>query len=123
MAVYGRQIKSAKRMIAKYGQYCKWTEPGKVEEADEPWNQEPSVDIVHENIKIAFFPNTKKTFERALGGDVVFGNSLAYMAAVNFKPAVDHTITKADGSLVTIVDFDEININGESILFIIECNQ
>lgn len=124
MAVYTRQIQSAKRMIAKYGQFCTWTEPGQVEKnPDEPWNNEPSADVVHEKIKIAFFPNNQKTLARAIGGDVTFGNSLAYMAAVNFTPSNDHTITKADGSKATIVDIDEINVNGESILFIIECNQ
>lgn len=126
MAVFSRQIQSAKRMIAKYGQKCKWVERASISEEENPWDQGEADPIIHTDVKIAFFPsalNGMATLARALNKDVIFGNSVAYMAAVNFKPKVTDTIIKADGSPVTIENIQEINPNGESILFIIECNE
>lgn len=124
MAVFNRQAASAKRMIAKYGQVCQWIKPASSEdEPDSPWNNGAGEPTVYPGLKIAFFPNAKHSLARANGGDVQVGASIAYMASVNFKPSLEDKILKADGSPVTIVNIDEINPNGESILFIIECNE
>jgi len=124
MAVYTRQVASAKRMIAKYGQFCNWVKPiVEVDDPDSPWNNGAGEPTTYEKIKIVFFPNPKHSLARAQGGEVQVGASLAYMAAVNFVPSLEDTIIKADGSHATIVAIDKIAPNGEPILFIIECNE
>lgn len=124
MAVFNRQVASAKRMIAKYGQTCQWVKPaGSVDDPESPWNDGAGEPTVYTGLKIVFFPNDKHSLARANGGDVQVGASIGYMGAVNFKPSLEDKILKADGSPVTIVNIDEIKPNGESILFIIECNE
>lgn len=124
MAVYTRQVATAKRLIAKYGQFCQWVKPAaEVEDPDSPWNNGAGEPVVYEKIKLAFFPNPKHSLSRAMGNEVQVGGSIAYMAAVNFVPSLEDKIIKADGSPATITYIDKIAPNGEPILFIIECNE
>lgn len=126
MAVYGRFIKSAKRLIAKYGEACVWIENvAAVEDPDKPWLSIPAQEVRH-NVRIAFFPkggSGLETLAKALNSEITIGNVTGYMAAVSFKPSNKDSILRADGKVLAIEGMDEINVNGESVMFTIEATQ
>lgn len=122
MAVYKRQQMAAKRMIRKKGELCQWVIPAsQVENPDEPWNSEPIQEVIHKNIPIVFVPTNNKGLETlaslVIGSQVASGNVKGFMATVPFTPSKDHTVIRKDGRVLTIETIDEVNPNGESILF------
>lgn len=125
MGVYDRFVKSAKRIISKYGADCEWSVESQAQDDDEPWNatEEPSV---KHPVKIALFPNDgsgMETLAKMLGADVTVGNTIGYMANVPFDVSDKDTIVnKADGKQMTINSIDKINPDGKKvILYILKC--
>lgn len=123
MSVYGRFVKTGKRLIAKYGEACTWNIPGAVTtDPDQPWQGMPNPpQILPANV--AFIPDSTAATINKMGSDVPLGNVTALMGAVSFVPTTAHTITRKDGRSVAIEDINEVNINGESVLFIMRCTQ
>lgn len=125
MGQYDRFIKTAKRLIAKYGETCTWIVPGEKPDDDTPWNNEPGPATEYP-VKIAFFTSggsAMETLAKAINNEVTFGNVIGYMPAVVFTPDLAHTIRRANGKILTIQGIDEINPNGQSVLFTIKATQ
>jgi hypothetical protein len=129
MGTYDRFIKTAKRLIAKYGEKCEWQVNSDTsdDESDEPWKSEDVAPVVH-SVKIAFFNSEQtglETLSKAVNNSVVIGNVVGYMPAVDFKPDMRDTIKRlvAEKNL-TLVSIDEINPNGVTpIIYILKCIQ
>lgn len=122
MGVYSRQQKSAKRIIRKKGELCQWVIPATAtQDPDEPWNTEPVPEVVHTGIPIVFVPTNNKGLETLAslinGSPVSSGNVKGLMASVPFAPSKAHKVIRKDGRVLTIESIDEVNPNGESILF------
>lgn len=129
MGQYDRFIKTAKKLIAKYGESCEWSVTADTSDdtSDAPWKSE-AVEPVKHTVKIAFFNNELtglETLAKAVNNTVVIGNVVGYMSAVNFTPDMRDTVKRsvADKNL-TLVSIDEINPNGVTpILYILKCIQ
>lgn len=127
MGVYDRFIKSAKRLISRYGEQCTWISEQQSEDPDSPWNSGEE-DSIKSPVKIAFFPNDNSGFEtiaKALGADVSMGNVIGYMPNVNFEVSDKDSILRTiAGKNLTINSIDEINPNGEKVvLYVLKCTQ
>lgn len=126
MGVYDRQIASAKRMIAKYGETVSWKVKVESDQpSDTPWHSNPPTEIEH-SPKIAFFPNTgsfAKAMQMMTGKEYSVGNVLGYMPAVDFKPDMTGEVIRKDGRKLEIKSIDEICPNGEVVLYTIEFYQ
>lgn len=125
MGVYDRQIASAKRMIAKYGQLCTWNSfsDGTGGTAADPV---ANVSAAHSNIPIAFFPLDREylaTFLSKLADtEIPIGLELAVMAQVSFVPSLRDTITR--GTVTYSIHqkngIEKIDPNGEgAILYLV----
>lgn len=115
-------------MIAKYGESCEWIQPeSEIENAETPWKPEVMPEVVHGEIKIAFFTVNNKGLETLAalisGANVTSGGVKGYMAAVNFKPSRSDIVKRSNGEPLTIETIDELNVNGESIMYTIGFTQ
>lgn len=127
MANYDRFVKTAKRLIAKYGEVCNWVIEGQETDSDEPWKADNAPDVTHK-VRIAMFPNDGsglETLAKMLGADVTIGNVIGYMANVPFEVSDRDTIVRtAAGKTLSINSIDEINPDGKkTILYILKCTQ
>jgi len=129
MGTYDRFIKTAKRLIAKYGENCEWAvfNDTSDDDSDEPWKGE-AADPVKYPVKIAFFNSEQtglETLARAMNNNTVIGNVVGYMGAVTFTPDMRDSINRlVAGKNLTLVSIDEINPNGAApIIYILKCVQ
>lgn len=124
MAVYSRQIATAKRMIAAKGALCSWQQIT-IPIGDDPANPSAGTPVTYP-VRIVFFPNTKLTLLSSVilmkGTEIPSGRMMGYMAAVPFTPMINDTVLDTpygDLALREQNGLDEINVNGESILFLL----
>jgi hypothetical protein len=122
MGTFDRQIATAKRLIAKYGEDCLWQKPGEKDDAVKPWvgsSVEPPDPVP---VKIAFFPNGGDNSLAAViamlgDSDVNVASEYGLMAAVDFDPATSDTLTDSNNNNVEIVKMTPLRPNGEVILW------
>lgn len=117
MAMYDRQIATAKRLIKKYGVPTPVTYITITENSDKPWETTEVSSI--ETVPVCFLPvdsGTMRTLSMTPGTEVPKGAVLAYMGAVGFK--VDLTTTlQYDGRTWSIYWMDKLAPNGRPILY------
>lgn len=121
MGVFDRQIASAKRMIAKYGEFCifKQTGDGVPLDPEKPWEVPETDPVDHTNIKIAFFGldvEKYKMYQEMFGTEVPTGIYMAYMANVPFTPSLKDSIRRKSGAMLSIVNINVVNPNGEAAI-------
>lgn len=120
MGVFDRQIATAKRLIAKYGEDCLWQQPGERNPAVKPWRGSNDDPPEPHPVKIAFFPNGGElgAVLVALGDtEQVIASEYGLMAAVDFEPATSDVLTDSSGGIVEIVKATPLRPNGEIILW------
>ncbi len=123
MGQYDRQIASARRLIAKYGQQVKWQkrENGAPASATEEWKPGPTI-VTEYDVQIAFLPDTRMGFEflsMMAGTEVPTGKIVGYMAApADFTPSLKDTIKRGDEE-IGIRTLDQLAPNGQAILYTI----
>lgn len=120
MGVFDRQIATAKRLIAKYGETVTWNRYGESvpEETDEPWNA-TDIDPIQTPVKVAFFPtgsSISQLIRFMKNSDITTGNELGYMAQVPFVPSAKDTLTRKNGSEYRIKSIDPLDPNGEGVI-------
>ena len=127
MGEYDRAIASAKRVIAKKGEACKWhvTAPAVVADSDTPWIEtvDGAAPVVHADTFIALFPLSRQFSEliRYLRGtEIVTGSLYGLMSAQSFTPAIADIVERKDGTKLGIVSIDPLAPNGDVILYTIE---
>lgn len=117
MAMYDRQIATAKRLIKKYGVSTAVTYKTIATDPDKPW-QTVETEIT-ETVPVCFLTldaGSMKTLSMAPGTEVPVGAVLAYMGAVGFK--VDLTTTfQYDGKVWSMFWVDKLAPNGRPILY------
>lgn len=120
--VFERQIATATRLIAKYGETCLWQKPGEKDPAVKPWKDSEIDPPAPTPVKIVFFPNggdnAIAAVIAALGDtDATVASEYGLMAAVSFDPATSDTLTDSAGNNVEIVKMTPLRPNGEIILW------
>lgn len=123
MGVFDRQIASAKRLIAKNGQFVTWRSIGEPTPVDpnKPWDETTHTQT-DSSVKIAFLPTDRigAEFRNYLAGtSVPMGKELGYMAPVDFTPSLKDVVLRGSEEL-SILKIDRIAPNGEIVLYIIE---
>lgn len=127
MAVYSRQIATALRLIAKYGQQATWERraPGGGTAA------KPATSVVvSRTVKIAFLPLDREYLQTTLGkgdgSDIASGMLTGYMGQVDFVPTLKDTVVRNVNGVderYSITDRNGIEVidpNGEgAILYIV----
>lgn len=121
MGVFDRQIATAKRLIAKYGETVTWhsAPPSVPTDDDTPWNGTDVAPIDRPGIKVAFFPTESsigQLIRMMRNSDVPTGNELGYMAQVPFEVSSLDTLTRRDGSVYRIKNIDPLDPNGEGVI-------
>lgn len=115
MAMYDRQIKTAKRLIAKYGIDSPVTSKEVVTpNPNRPW-ETTTVETTN-NAPICFLPADAKTIEMMGLTEVPVNAMLGYMGAVDFKVDLTSTIL-FDGKTWAIKALDILKPNGRTILY------
>lgn len=122
MGVFDRQIATAKRLIAKYGEDCLWLKPGEKDPSAKPWVGTEVAPNDPTPVKIAFFPNggdnSLAAVIAALGDtDTNIASEYGLMAAVDFDPATSDTLTDSTGNNVEIIKMTPLRPNGQIILW------
>lgn len=116
MATYDRQVKSTKRLIAKYGVPVPVKYRTIVENSDKPW--ETTETETENTVSVCFLPldrGTLSTLSMIPGTEVPKGAVLAYMGAVEFPVDLTTTIFH-DGKTWAIYYLDKLAPNGRVIL-------
>lgn len=122
MGVFDRQVATAKRLIARYGQACQWQKPAPEIEAEPGYpNVGPLPDPVP--VRIAWFSprdlgRGTEEFMAALVGTEVSGSSeIGLMeGGVPFVPDDQDSVIR-DGQGLSIKKIDRLAPNGEPILY------
>lgn len=120
MGVYDRQVLSAKQKIKAKGQVVVWRQQAKeTVDPDKPWIKEPG-EAVDFSVQIAFVPIGTKDNEKLslmkTNPEVVIASLKGLMASVEFVPSLKDVVIRG-GVSYRIYAIDEVNVNGESILF------
>jgi hypothetical protein len=120
MGVYTAEIQIAKKLIASKGQKVQWqVTPSVTPDASKPWkkvNGDKTVDPVI----IAFLPASSLLAKFQAGSNIAEGGMRGIMAAVvGWTPSEDDIVIR-DGRNMALKSLDEINVNGESILWKME---
>lgn len=127
MAQYDRQVATALKLIAKFGQQTGvlWNQANNTPVDGEPWLAEAAP--VSYPVIIAFLPYTRigHDFMAYLGKtEVPTGTIVGYMAGggLPFLPALADTVTRVDPGtqstdLYRIDDIDRLAPNGQNILW------
>lgn len=125
MGTYDRQVATAQRLIAKYGQQVLWQqEAAQVSDPDKPWQTSLDGDLAQYPVTIVFLSPKGGNFKADLaflkGTDVIVGGVRGLMGAVSgFTPqAIDKVIR--DGAKLAIKSIDMLHPNGQVILYTIE---
>lgn len=118
MAVYSRQVQTAKRLIAKYGQKVTVvTKEFVIPDPLKPWDTELG-NVVHEDIPVAFFNLNSRnmaSLTTMVASEVPKGAHIAYMASVPFEVNLQTSFIR-DGKPLSIYYLDTLAPNGEKIL-------
>lgn len=117
---FDRQIKTAERLIAKYGQSVVWKQRTILENDIEPWNPGAGAETEN-NCIICFLPVSRvqmETFHLMKGTEVSEVSVMGYMSQVPFKPAIGDTVVK-DGEVLTVKNVNLLSPNGQKILYTI----
>lgn len=127
MGTFDRQLASAKRLIAKFGQPAQWQQNGFVADVNQPWEAVGTPQLFP--VQMAFLPYQRIGHDFAAyltKTEVPTGTIVGYMAGgLSFVPALADTVIRSDPELsatpVTylIDDIDRVAPNGQTVLWIV----
>ena len=119
MAQYDRQIATALRLIAKYGQIATWRQiVDGVPDPETPWLPVGSAPVDY-SPHICFLPLDRdgKEFLMSIGQtEAVSGSMYGLMGNVAFVPNIRDTVIR-DGVSLEIKSIDLLSPNGQKILY------
>lgn len=125
MAQYDRQIATAIRLIAKYGQAVTWRSANETENALEPWKATAGTPTDTE-VSICFVPakdnEWRKLFYYLKGTEVPAGKLAGLMGQVSFTPSLKDVVIR-DGKTLRIANIDLLSPNGQKILYTLEFDE
>ena len=124
MAIYDRQIATALRLIAKYGEMVQWVQVRDVApDPEKPWETGGQV-RTSKDVKICFLPITAETMKTVVflkGTEVQAGSVMGYMGAVDFEPSAKDIVNR--GGELRIENLDCLAPNGRPILYTVVFKQ
>lgn len=122
MGVFDRQIASAKKLLSKNGELIEWSQyPTAV--GAEPWEQQQSIEIKHAVVVVfiaidEYLDVKFKTQSWSKLSDIPSGMVKGLLPVVNFRPTLSDLITRpSNGETYSILSIDELNLNGETIMW------
>lgn len=119
MGQFDKQISSASRLIARYGQLVKWRVVRNDTPVDylQPWKRQEPTSFVEHDVSICFFSegDSLKYFKDS---EVQTGSIVGYMGAVNFEPSLKDVVIRNNKEL-RIRSIDALAPNGQNILYTI----
>lgn len=124
MGQYDRQISSAKKLIARYGEIVTWQSvlDGPPVTSDQPWKPSfPTVANVEHQVSMVFLPlskEAKETMLRMRGTEVQTGFVMGYMGAVSFTPSLKDVVVRR-GKHLRPEHIDTLEPSGEAVLYTI----
>ena len=126
MAVFQRQIDTAKRLIVKNGQIVVWRSlsDGAPGDAAKPWKPGAGT-FVDYNVSIAFLPENRVGYEwlaRLANTEIAEGSGYGLMHVVPFAPDLKDIVLKP-GAPLRITSIDPLAPNGEVILYTVRFAQ
>lgn len=124
MGQYDRQIQTAKRLIAKFGESCFWKQYNDTAPADatKPWLLQDT-GAVSNPANIVFLSRNRQNeaFMQALGkSDIRVGRVYGLMGEVTFVPTLKDCVVRANGDIYKINRIDTLCPNGQNILYTID---
>ena len=126
--IYDRSIKTAKRLIKKYGQVVIWRKEPVTTDTNQPWKSTAGTPL-DTNVSIAFFRPGDSPFKELIAymsnSDVLEGGVRGLMAAelmTDGSPLIPDASDKVirNGIELEIESIDPLEPNGVPILFHIE---
>lgn len=126
MAVYARQIATAKRLITAKGKAVTWrsNSDGAPGDASQPWKPGATAAIDY-LVSIVFLPENRVGYEwlvRMTNSEIPEGSGYGLMHAVTFEPTLKDVVIK-DGKELRIASIDPLAPNGEVILYTLRFDQ
>lgn len=125
MGQFDRQIATAQRLIAKYGQAVTWqtVNEGAPANPAQPWKSSAAADTPND-ATICFVPVRDNDWRKLLaylkGTEVPSGRLAGLMAGnVSFEPKLKDVVVR-DGVTLNVTNIDLISPNGQKILYILE---
>lgn len=118
MQVFQRQIKTAHKLIAKFGQNVNLVKIKETEDSDNPYLM-ATHEIEKHVVKMCFLPTRREDFKTLSfdkDSENYQGAVLAYFTSQTIRPVLKDYIER-DGKTLRILSIDEINPNGESCLY------
>jgi hypothetical protein len=126
MGVFDNQIALAERLITKYGELTTYNPLNNaIADPTKPWIVTDAGTPPIPNIRMVFLPDdfkNRETERNRLNENVTKGNTIIYLWYQGFIPRVKDTIIRLSGTEVVINRVDEINPNGEVILYEIKAS-
>ena len=127
MVTYDRQVKTANRLIAKYGQSVTVTQiPQIIADPSKPWETTDGTPVIT-TVKMIFFSPTatgdsqlgKEILQYLKGMDVAFGQIRGYLGASALVPKISDIVTR-DSKVLKIKAVDTLAPNGQAIFHVLE---
>lgn len=115
---FDRQIKSALKMITKYGQKVVWRIITETQDVSEPWKNSAQT-VANHTVSICFLPTNKQELESIAfraGIEVPKGCVLGYMGAQDFEPNLKDAVVR-QGVKLSIFYIDKLSPNGQNLLY------
>lgn len=121
MGIYDNAVKTAKRLIHRYGQPVTWRQPAAVSNDATPWNPTAAAPT-DEPVKIVFLPknNESQALLRYLAGtEITIGSLQGLMPVVDFTPDLSDVVLR-DGKELRIKAITPLSPGGVIIFYTIE---
>lgn len=121
MGVFDNYLALGERLITRWGELTTYNVlDNSITDPTKPWVAIDAGTAPIANVRMVFLPDDFKNRETELHRmheNVTRGNILAYLWYQGFVPKVKDTIIRADGTEIVINRVDEINPNGERIMY------
>jgi hypothetical protein len=122
MGVFDEEVATALELIKEFGQQVTWRQPVSTADAAEPWKAGTQTTTEHKPY-ICFVPVNNAQWRKFMallkGTEVPVGRLAGLMGAQKFKPTLKDVVIR-NGATLRINDIDELNPNGQVVLYTLE---
>lgn len=121
MGIYDNAVKTAKRLIHRYGQSVTWRQPAATTPGNTPWKPTAAAPT-DETVKIVFLPKTgdsKELLRYLAGTEITIGSLQGLMPVTDFEPDLNDVVLR-DGKELRIKAITPLSPGGVIIFYTIE---
>lgn len=118
MSIYSTAIKTALRLIKRYGEAVTWVVEGTpTADGATPWITSDGAETSF-SVSILYTSHSDNPLAKLLPGtEIETGELQGLMPAVNFTPKVDDTVIRSNGTKLAIQSVRPLAPSGETILW------